>query len=122
MDARDRRPCGTPGPGASGAGVARMARPGAQEGVVLTHMLGRFLDDFGNVVKYLDADGSRVVVYASVPRESGSFSTDSAAYFDAYQDKLPERVEVRPLPYVRGGKATVLDVLTLVRLGFTLAR
>ncbi|MDX6327330.1 MAG: hypothetical protein QOK15_3684 [Nocardioidaceae bacterium] len=108
--------------GERGWGVTHMARPDAQEVVVLTHMLGRFLDDFGNVVKYLDADGTRVVVYASVPRDSGSFSTDSAAYFDAYRDKLPERVEVRPLPYVRGGKATVLDVLTLVRLGFTLAR
>jgi glycosyltransferase involved in cell wall biosynthesis len=93
-----------------------------QEVVVLTHMLGRYLDDFGNVIRYLHDDGCRVVVYASVPRESGEFSTDSAAYFETYRDKLPAGVEVRPLPYVRGGKASLLDVLELVRLGFTLAR
>jgi glycosyltransferase involved in cell wall biosynthesis len=93
-----------------------------REIVVLTHMLGRYLDDFGNVIRYLDADGCRVVVYASVPRDSVEFSTDSAAYFDLYRDKLPPGVEVHPLPYVRGGKASALDVLRLVRTGFTLAR
>ena len=26
----------------------------AREAIILTHMLGRFLDDFGNVVRYLE--------------------------------------------------------------------
>lgn len=93
-----------------------------REVIVLTHMLGRFLDDFGNVVNYLDADGHKVIVYSSVPRGSGNFDTDSAAHFAAYRDKLPPGVAVHPLPYVRGGKFTPLDVLRMGRLAVTLAR
>jgi glycosyltransferase involved in cell wall biosynthesis len=93
-----------------------------REIIVLTHMLGRYLDDFGNVIRYLTDDGHHVVVYTSVPRESAEFSTDSSEYFDLYRDRLPPGVEVHPLPYVRGGKASLLDVLRLVRTGFVLGR
>jgi glycosyltransferase involved in cell wall biosynthesis len=93
-----------------------------KEAVVLTHMLGRFLDDFGNVVRYLDADGYAVTIYASVPKESGTFSTDSADHFEQYRQKLPPSVDVRPLPYVRGGKMKPWEVLQLVALGFRLGR
>jgi glycosyltransferase involved in cell wall biosynthesis len=94
----------------------------AKEAVVLTHMLGRYLDDFGNVVRYLDADGYKVTIYASVPRESKSFSTDSADHFEHYRQKLPPSVDVEPLPYVRGGKMKPWEVLQLMALGFRLAR
>ena len=94
----------------------------AKEAVVLTHMLGRYLDDFGNVVRYLDADGYRVMIYASVPKESGEFSTDSADYFERYRQKLPPGVEVKPLPYVRGGKMKPWEVVQLMALGYRLGR
>jgi glycosyltransferase involved in cell wall biosynthesis len=94
----------------------------AKEAVVLTHMLGRYLDDFGNVVRYLDADGYRVIVYASVPRESASYSTDSADHFERYRRSLPPSVDVRPLPYVRGGKMKPWEVVQLMALGFRLGR
>jgi glycosyltransferase involved in cell wall biosynthesis len=94
----------------------------AKEAVVLTHMLGRFLDDFGNVLLYLDADGYKVTIYASVPKESKSFSTDSADHFQAYREKLPPSVDVHPLPYVRGGKMKPWEVFQLMGLGFRLAR
>jgi glycosyltransferase involved in cell wall biosynthesis len=94
----------------------------AKEAVVLTHMLGRYLDDFGNVVRYLDADGYRVTIYASVPRESRSFSTDSADHFEHYRAKLPPTVAVHPLPYVRGGKMKPWEVLQLFATGFRLGR
>lgn len=93
-----------------------------KEAVVLTHMLGRFLDDFGNVLLYLDSDGYKVTIYASVPRESKSFSTDSADHFKAYRDKLPPSVDVHPLPYVRGGKMKPWEVFQLMGLGFRLGR
>lgn len=35
-----------------------------REAFVLTHMLGRFLDDFGNVIRYLDRDGFTVSIKA----------------------------------------------------------
>lgn len=94
----------------------------AREVVVLTHMLGRYLDDFGNVIRYLDQDGYRVIVYASVPRDSRQFSTDSFDHFEEYRAKLPSSVEVRPLPYVRGGRMKPWEVLQLMSLGFRLAR
>lgn len=90
--------------------------------VVLTHMLGRYLDDFGNVIRYLDADGYNVIVYASLPKDSAQFSTDSLDHFEAYRKLLPPTVEVRPLPYVRGGRMKPFDVLRLVGVGVRLAR
>jgi glycosyltransferase involved in cell wall biosynthesis len=93
-----------------------------KEAVVLTHQLARFLDDFGNVVRYLDADGYRVTVYASVPAGSSTFASDSAANFEAYRQKLPATVAVRPLPYVRGGRMKPWEVLRLAALGARLGR
>jgi glycosyltransferase involved in cell wall biosynthesis len=94
----------------------------AKEAVVLTHMLGRYLDDFGNVVRYLDADGYKVSIYASVPKESRSFSTDSADHFEQYRRRLPPTVDLHPLPYVRGGKMKPWEVLQLLATGFRLGR
>lgn len=48
-----------------------------REAVILTHMLGRYLDDFGNVIRYLDRDGFTVTVYAS-PRWRPSSSVPTA--------------------------------------------
>ncbi len=93
-----------------------------QEAVILTHMLGRYLDDFGNVVRYLQADGTRVIVYASRPREGDELSSDSGSRFDAYAEALGPDVELHELPYVRGLKMAPFDVLRLVALGFRLAR
>jgi glycosyltransferase involved in cell wall biosynthesis len=94
----------------------------AKEAVVLTHQLARYLDDFGNVVRYLDADGFRVTVYASVPKDSARLSTDSSTLFEEYRRKLPPSVQVRALPYVRGGKMKPWDVLRLTGLAFRLGR
>ena len=94
----------------------------AREAVVLTHMLGRFLDDFGNVVRYLEADGYDVVVYASLPREGAAPSTDSRDHFEEYRRKLPASVAVHPLPYVRGGRMKPWEVLQLAALGWRLGR
>jgi glycosyltransferase involved in cell wall biosynthesis len=94
----------------------------AKEAVVLTHQLARYLDDFGNVVRYLHDDGYAVTIYASVPRDSQRFSTDSADYFDRYRQKLPRSVDVKPLPYVRGGKMKPWDVLQLMRVGRRVGR
>ena len=94
----------------------------AREAIILTHMLGRFLDDFGNVVRYLEADGVRVTIYTSPPVESANFSTDSPASFEAYRRRLPASVEVKGLPYVRGGKMMPWDVLQMMVVGFRLAR
>jgi glycosyltransferase involved in cell wall biosynthesis len=94
----------------------------AREAVILTHQLARFMDDFGNVVNYLRADGYSVFVYASVPTDSRTFSTDSAAYFEQYREKLPAGVTVRPLPYVRGGRMKPWEVLQLMALGHRLGR
>jgi glycosyltransferase involved in cell wall biosynthesis len=94
----------------------------AKEAVVLTHQLARYLDDFGNVVRYLDADGYKVTVYASVPEKSRSFSADSAENFEHYRQKLPPSVVLKPLPYVRGGKMKPWDVLQLMAVGARLGR
>jgi glycosyltransferase involved in cell wall biosynthesis len=94
----------------------------AKEAVVLTHQLARYLDDFGNVIRYLDADGYRVTIYASVPKESRSLTTDSAEYFERYRRLLPEGVTVKQLPYVRGGKMKPWEVLKLFALGRRLGR
>jgi len=93
-----------------------------KEAIVLTHMLGRYLDDFGNVVRYLDRDGYRVTIYTSPPVETPNFSTDSPENFDGYRRRLPASVEVRPLPYVRGGKMMPWDVLQMMLVGLRLAR
>jgi glycosyltransferase involved in cell wall biosynthesis len=90
--------------------------------VALTHMLGRFLDDFGNVVRYLADDGYHVIVYASVPKDSQAFSTDSSDYLARYTENLPTGVEIRPLPYLRDSRTTPLQVLRLMGLGFRLGR
>lgn len=94
----------------------------AREAFVLTHMLGRYLDDFGNVVRYLDDDGFKVTIYASPPVESENLSIDSPSLFDDYRALLPPSVEVKRLPYCRGGKMTPWDVVRMIRLGFDLAR
>jgi glycosyltransferase involved in cell wall biosynthesis len=94
----------------------------AKETVVLTHQLARFLDDFGNVVRYLVADGYAVTIYASVPKESRNLTTDSADYFEHYRQKLPPSVAVKPLPYVRGGKMKPWEVLQLMALGARIGR
>ena len=94
----------------------------AKEAVVLTHQLARYLDDFGNVIRYLDADGYRVTVYASVPKASSDLTTDSAEYFDHYRKLLPATVTVKQLPYVRGGKMKPWEVVRLFMLGLRLGR
>lgn len=93
-----------------------------KEVVILTHQLARYLDDFGNVVRYLDADGYTVTIYASVPSQSRPLNADSADIFEQYRRKLPPSVNVEPLPYVRGGKMKPWDLLRLVALGFRLGR
>ncbi len=94
----------------------------ANEVVILTHMLGRYLDDFGNVINYLDAEGWTVIVYASVPKQTSHLTIDSRQHFEAYRERLPPRVEIRPLPYVRGGRMKPWEVLRMTALGFSLAR
>ena len=94
----------------------------AREAIILTHMLGRFLDDFGNVVRYLERDGVRVTIYTSPPVETPDFSTDSPGNYEAYRDRLPPSIRVEPLPYVRGGKMMPWDVLRMAVTGFRLAR
>ena len=96
--------------------------PAKKEAIILTHMLGRYLDDFGNVVRYLDADGYQVTIYASVPRDSGSLSIDSATLFDSYRASLPPSIEVKPLPYLRGMRMRPWDPFKMLALGFRLAR
>jgi glycosyltransferase involved in cell wall biosynthesis len=94
----------------------------AREAVILTHMLGRYLDDFGNVIRYLESDGYNVIVYASLPKEGPAFSTDSRNHFEEYRRKLPDSVRVHPLPYVRGGRMKPWEVLQMMALGFRLGR
>jgi glycosyltransferase involved in cell wall biosynthesis len=96
--------------------------PAPREAFVLTHMLGRYLDDFGNVVRYLERDGFKVTIYASPPVKTGRVSIDSPELFDEYKKMLPPSVEVRSLPYVRGGKMKPWDVLKMLLLGWRLAR
>lgn len=93
-----------------------------RELVVLTHMLGRFLDDFGNVVRYVERDGYRVIIYASEPVDQAKLGIDSRAMFERYSKLLPASIELRRLPFVRGGRMTPLDVLRMTVLGFKLAR
>jgi len=94
----------------------------AREAVILTHMLGRYLDDFGNVVRYLERDGFAVTIYASSPMETAELSTDSPSSFARYEKLLGPSVEVRQMPYVRGGKMMPWDVVRMLVLGFRLAR
>jgi glycosyltransferase involved in cell wall biosynthesis len=94
----------------------------ARETVILTHMLGRFLDDFGNVVRYLEKDGVKVTIYASLPLNTPKLSIDSATLFDEYRSKLPPSIDVKPLPYCRGGKMMPWEALQMFVLGFRLAR
>lgn len=94
----------------------------AREAVVLTHMLGRYLDDFGNVVRFLERDGFKVTIYASPPVDSQKLSIDSRRLFDDYRTLLPGSVEVKRLPYCRGGKMMPWEVLQMIRLAFQLAR
>jgi glycosyltransferase involved in cell wall biosynthesis len=93
-----------------------------KEAVVVTHQLARYLDDFGNVVRYLVSDGYAVTIYASVPKESRYLTTDSADYFEHYRQKLPSSVVVKPLPYVRGGRMKPWEVLQLMALGLRMGR
>lgn len=93
-----------------------------REVIVLTHMLGRFLDDFGNVVRYLDSDGYRVLIYASQPVDRSNLGIDSTVMFERYRKLLPPSIEVRRLPYVRGGKMTPWDVLRMMWVSMRLAR
>ncbi len=102
--------------------LSRTAAPRVKEAVVLTHMLGRYLDDFGNVLHYLHGDGYRVTIYASPPLPTDELSIDSEQVFAEYQRLLPPDVEVRQLPYVRGLRMSPLDVLRMVALGVRLAR
>jgi glycosyltransferase involved in cell wall biosynthesis len=94
----------------------------AKEAIILTHMLGRFLDDFGNVVRYLDRDGFAVTIYTSPPVETPNLSTDSPSNFAEYRRRLPPSIQVKSLPYVRGGKMMPWEVLQMMVLGFRLAR
>ena len=93
-----------------------------KEVIILTHMLGRYLDDFGNVVRYLERDGYTVTIYTSPPVDTPNFSTDSPANFEEYRRRLPPSIRVRRLPYVRGGKMMPWEVLQMMVLGFRLAR
>jgi glycosyltransferase involved in cell wall biosynthesis len=92
------------------------------EVVILTHMLGRFLDDFGNVVRYLERDGARVTIYTSPAVDTPNFSTDSPEHVAEYRRRLPPSIRVEALPYVRGGKMMPWEVLRMMVLGFRLAR
>lgn len=94
----------------------------ARDVVVLTHMLGRYLDDFGNVLSYLEADGCTVTIYASLPKEGDAFSTDSTDHFQEYRRRLPPSVQVHPLPYVRGGRMKPWEVVKMSALAVRLAR
>jgi glycosyltransferase involved in cell wall biosynthesis len=93
----------------------------AKEVIILTHMLGRYLDDFGNVVRYLERDGYTVTIYTSPPVETPNFSTDSPANFAVYRGRLPPSIRVKRLPYVRSGKMMPWKVLQMIVLGFRLA-
>jgi glycosyltransferase involved in cell wall biosynthesis len=94
----------------------------AKEAIILTHMLGRFLDDFGNVVLFLERDGYAVTIYTSPPVDTPNFSTDSPGNFEEYRKRLPPSIQVKDLPYVRGGKMMPWEVLRMMVLGFRLAR
>lgn len=94
----------------------------AKEAFVFTHMLGRYLDDFGNVVRYLDGDGYKVTIYASVPRRSERLSIDSESVFESYRSALPPSIEVKPFPYVRDLRMKPWDPFKLMVFGFRLGR
>lgn len=94
----------------------------AREVFILTHMLGRYLDDFGNVLRYLDREGYAVTIYASVPVETSASNTDSRAHFEEYRSKLPASIAVKDLPYCRGLKMRPRDVVTMMRLALRLGR
>lgn len=93
-----------------------------REAFVLTHMLGRFLDDFGNVIRYLDRDGFAVSIYASPPVETATLSTDSPEISARYRRLLAPSVTVRQLPYCRDGKAMPAKVARMLALGCRLGR
>jgi glycosyltransferase involved in cell wall biosynthesis len=94
----------------------------AKEAVILTHMLGRYLDDFGNVVRYLERDGFKVTIYASPPVDGVTTSIDSRDMFEEHRKLLPASVEVRELPYCRGGKMMPWEVVKMLVVGWRLAR
>jgi glycosyltransferase involved in cell wall biosynthesis len=94
-----------------------------KECVVLTLKLGRFLDDFGNVLQYLDADGFTVTIYSSVPQRTSEPSPDSPESSAHYRDLLPPSIVVHEtLPYCRSGKLMPWELVQMVVLGFRLAR
>lgn len=105
-----------------GVSGAQEAEAVAKEAIILTHMLGRYLDDFGNVVRYLDRDGYQVTIYTSPPVATSNFSTDSPENFAEYRKKLSPSIRVESLPYVRGGKMMPWEVLRMMVVGFRLAR
>jgi glycosyltransferase involved in cell wall biosynthesis len=63
-----------------------------------------------------------VTIYTSPPVRTPSYSTDSPENFAGYRKRLPPSVDVKSLPYVRGGKMMPWDFLQMMRLGFRLAR
>jgi glycosyltransferase involved in cell wall biosynthesis len=93
----------------------------AQQVYCLTHMLARFVTDFGNVVIRLDRLGYSVTVLSGTPSTEQRGAFDSAEQFTKYKNALPATVNVDTLPY-RRGSLTLLAVARLFRRGLQLAR
>jgi glycosyltransferase involved in cell wall biosynthesis len=87
----------------------------------VTHMLARFVTDFGNVVEHLDSQGHSVAILSASPATKAGGAFDSTEQFEKHRRLLPRTVDVEMLPY-RRGKLTPLVVVTLFRRGLRLAK